>query len=66
MIGRRNREDTYRSLQATGRTRERGHSTQQFEGVLIASAGIGVQIGGELALMAPGKGCEAKDVTQRT
>jgi hypothetical protein len=35
-------------LQATGRTRERGHSTQQFEGVLIASAGIGVQIGGEL------------------
>jgi hypothetical protein len=53
-------------LQATGRSRERGHSTQQFEGVLIASAGIGVQISGELALMAPGKGCEAKDVTQRT
>jgi hypothetical protein len=40
-------------LQAAGRAHERGHSTQQFEGVLIASAVIGVQIGGKLALMAP-------------
>ena len=32
-----------------------------FESLLIASAGIGVQIGGELALMA-----QARDMTQRT
>jgi hypothetical protein len=52
-IRRRNHENIYPSLRAAKRGQERGHSTQQFEGVLIASAVIGVQIGGKPALMAP-------------